>query len=179
VLTLIVFCFVGVTVFIGMGHAAETYRNAKYGFSVEVPTGVKLCREPPPNPDHGPALLLESSISCEAPSDAEPSIHVNAGFNSIEEQNLEELKNYTCNGSGSPGTVPNGLRISGHKTESCLVKSGNGQVEVWIVAQVSRGAFIDGWINYEVCLVTTESRLDKDLLTLRRVLAGIRLFKPL
>jgi len=179
VLRLIVFCFVGVTVSIGMGHAAETYRNAKYGFSVAVPTGVKLCTDPPPNPNHGAGLLLNSSISCEALPDAEPSIEVNAGYNTIEKQNLEELKNDTCNGSGSRGTVPSGLMILGHKTESCLVKSGNGKVEVWIVAQVPRGAFIDGWINYEVSLFTTESRLDEDLLTLRRILAGIRIFKPL
>jgi hypothetical protein len=176
---LIVFCFVGVTVAIGMGHAAETYRNAKYGFSVEVPTGVKLCTDPPPNPNHGAGLLLDPSISCEALPDAEPSINVIAGFNSIEKQNLEELKNYTCNGNGSRGTVPYGLTIPGHKTSSCLVKSGNGKVEVWIVAQVSTGAFIDGWINYEISLFTTEARLDKDLLTLRRVLGGIRLFRPL
>jgi len=176
---LIVFCFVGVTVSIGIGHAAETYRNAKYGFSLEVPTGVKLCREPPPNPDHGPGLLLDSSMSCEALPDAERSIHVIAGFNATEKQNLEELKNDTCNRRGSPETPPNDLTISGHKTGSCLVKSGNTKVEVWILAQVSRGADIDAWINYEVSLFTTESRLDKDLLTLRRILAGMRLLKPL
>ena len=179
VLRLIVFCFVGVTVSVGMGHAAETYRNADYGFSVAVPTGVKLCTDPPPNPDHGAGLLLDPSISCEALPDAEPSIDVNAEFNSIEKQNLEELKNYTCNGSDSRGTVPNGLTIPGHKTVSCLLKSGNGKVEIWIVAQVRRGDNIDIWINYKVSLFTTESRLDKDLLTLRRVLAGMRLFKPL
>lgn len=76
----IVFCLVGVTVSIGIGHAAETYRNTKYGFSAEVPTDVKLCREPPPNPDHGPRLLLDPSLSCEAPSDAEPSVHVNTSI---------------------------------------------------------------------------------------------------
>jgi hypothetical protein len=152
VLRLIVFCCVGVTVSTGMGHAAETYRNEKYGFSVQVPTGVKLCTEPPPNPDHGPALLLEPSMSCEALPDAEPSIHVIAGFNAAEEQNLEELKNVTCNRRGSPEPPPNDLTISGHKTESCLVKSGNGKVEVWIFAQMSRGANIDIWINYEVTL---------------------------
>ena len=141
--------------------------------------GCKLCTDPPPNPNHGAGLLLDPSISCEALPDAEPSINVIAGFNSIEKQNLEELKNYTCNGNGSRGTVPYGLTIPGHKTSSCLVKSGNGKVEVWIVAQVSTGAFIDGWINYEISLFTTEARLDKDLLTLRRVLGGIRLFRPL
>ena len=141
-----------------MGHAAETYRNAKYGFSVEVPRGVKLCREPPPNPDHGPALLLKSSISCEALSDAEPSIDVNAEFNVTEAQNLEELKNDTCNRRGSPGAVPNGLTIPGHKTKSCLVKPGNGKVEVWVFAQVPRCADIYAWINYEVSLFTTKSR---------------------
>ena len=110
VLRLIVFCCVGVTVSVGMGHAAETYRNAKYGFSVQVPTGAKLCREPPPNPDHGPALLLEPSMSCETLPDAEPSIHVNAEFNVTEEQNLEQLKNDTCNQEGSPGTYQMVLR---------------------------------------------------------------------
>jgi hypothetical protein len=178
VLRLIVFCFIGVTVSIGVGHAAETYRNAKYGFSLEVPTGVTLCREPPPNPDHGPALLLEASISCEALSHAKASIAVNAEFNATEAQNLEELRNDICNRRGSPETPPNDLAISGHKTASCLVKSGNGRVEVWIFAQVSRGADIDTWINYEVSLLTMESRLDKDLLTLRRILAEIRLLKP-
>jgi hypothetical protein len=179
VLSLIVLCFVGVTIFIGMGHAAETYHNAKYGLSVEVPTDVKLCTDPPRNPDHGAGLLLDPSISCEALPDAEPSIGVSAGFNSIEKLNLEELKNYTCIGSGSRGTVPHGLTVPGHKTASCLIKSENGKVEVWIVAQVSTGDNIDAWINYEVSLFTTEPRLDKDLSTLRRILAGIRIFKSL
>ena len=178
VLKLTLACLVGVTVSIGIGHAAETYRNEKYGFSLNVPTGVKLCKEEPPNPDHGPSLLLESSLSCKALAQTEARIAVIGEFNASEAQDLEELKNDICNQRGSPGTPPDDLMISGQKTLSCLVKTGNGKVEIWVFAQNSEGSNIDTWINYEVSLLTTESRVDKDLAILRRVLNGICLLNP-
>jgi hypothetical protein len=74
---------------------AETYKNADYGFEVFIPGGVKVCTNPPPEPNHGFVVLMGSD-SCDAVTDR-PRVDFFVSYNiPMEAKSTHDLTGDAC-----------------------------------------------------------------------------------
>jgi hypothetical protein len=168
------------------------YRNTEFGITLSVPHGLRLCRAPSTQHDHGPVLLLdpEVSASCEASADRRE-IEVLATYNTTDtSKTLPLLLSFACSDAvaNSAATKPNcapaptGLGIPQVATASGRRDREGGWIDVIVVAQA--GEPDPSWdksvprVNYILTLTTEREHFDADVRVFRTVLQTISLSPP-
>lgn len=164
---------------------AETYRNAEFGFSVDVPDGAPTCRGEPPEHNHGLDIFLDDGADGCRDLLKRPFVGIFATYNAMFDPNPEAHLQLLCNADdGKLTEPPDGLRIDGRHSAICRLERTDGWIEVRIVAQnveISEAdALTEGTVpgvNYEILLRTKPERYHVDLVELRTILSTVHIFE--
>jgi hypothetical protein len=177
-------------------QAAE-YRNAEYGFAVQLPDDLHSCTisswmpSPdgvPPTHEHGVSVPLVPVKDCDY-RDFQPRIFVNGDYNAAFWTDLKEITGYLCHTRDKTeqlGQTPP-LPAPGRRPFlTCRVDHENGRIDITVYA-VSAKVWGKGFdpedknkpaVLYDAGLYTTGDRLDRDLVTFRALLKTMRFFPP-
>jgi hypothetical protein len=165
--------------------APRLYVTGNHGVRVQVPDGLYYCPLPEGwvGSDHGTTLFLVAPGDCEA--GGTPAISIFYAFNVVERDHGDgderpprtdaELRRDECPAGGGMVT---GLRLLGHSVPGCSVRDGSRvTISANAVYSLERG-----WRGPDrtlaVTLSTSTKRLSADLVTFRRLLAGISICTP-
>jgi len=91
-------CVLGIFVSDNGNGIAKEYKNEPYRFSVDLPDGVLVCEDEPPNPNHGIALLLPPTTCRDEPF--HDGVTVWGEYNAVYlAGSTHELAEMECNGA--------------------------------------------------------------------------------
>ena len=163
------------------GAQTSNYHNPAFGFSINLPKGMRICTRPAITTDHGVTIPLTPDESCFRDITG-PSIEVYAASNAAfaarttEELALKECDSWRPKGHLEPAT--DALSIPGKNTFLCRHDGDVGNVEIDLETLTPTTDPIPvTWTHFAVSLYTTSDRLAKDTETLKTVLSRIRFDK--
>ena len=171
---------------------ARSYRNAEYGYAVELPRGLPLCiPDPATEHVHGITIWLDDGPAGCHGDETRPYISVSADHNATEYLDAESVSRWSCDPSveeGTPRPTPGGLTIKGAHSVACAVDItkdwDDGAIVVIVAALGGKVRDTPGWdprapaVVYWIGLHTRPERFDADLARFRAVLKTVRLFEP-
>ena len=163
--------------------AAETYRNAEYGFDVAIPRGLKICIGEPYQHDTGIRIWLVGGPRYCDDRIKRRFIGVVASYNGPLWPSAEAAVDALCT-DGRRVEPPPGLSFKSRPSAVCKVGRGDGWVYVLVVTMGWRwpGESVSSdsapYIQYDVSLETMAERLPADLKRLHAVLNALRISNP-
>lgn len=186
------FGLLGAAVLIAAASAREPQRlqNDEFGFSVGAPPGTVSCVVASPAGDHrhGFNLLLHPDARGCRSVRPQPYVMILGDYNVVPyATSADWLRSiYKCprQQPSSDNKGPVGLAFPGHASASCEAQGKGGWVDVFVAA--GQGSQPGGtgapagvpYIYHTAVLHTTRDRLEDDVKTFRKILAGVSIFPP-
>jgi hypothetical protein len=159
---------------LGVIHA-KSYDNRNYGIHVELPDGKAVCLTPPPGPDHGLVILLNSSDCSHLLDAARMEVFVHSNVPS-EIETTSDLTRGTCRDARGR---PTDTRLNGLRLNICeFIMFGGLSLETYFAPRPLPGREVTRWTVFEISLYCQTNDRPRYTNSLRRLLAGMRLIRP-
>jgi hypothetical protein len=164
--------------------AAETYRNAKLGFSFQVPAGgIRCSPDPATGPEHGASIWLDGRGGECGGEVSRPVIVAVGNYNAMFWESPAVANQNLC--TGGDLVKPPRLELRGHASAACQVMLSNGWVAIKLNVMAGKWpgphTTPEGnypYMLYTMSLYTTKDRLKQDIDRLRAAIRSFRIFPP-
>src|SRR5438309_1509922 len=121
------------------GAQTSNYHNPAFGFSLNLPKGMRICTRPAITTDHGVSIPLTPEESCFRDI-VGPVIEVFAAFNAAYlARTTEELALNVCDSGGRKGHIEpatEALSIPGKNAFLCRLDGNSGEVEIDLITLI-------------------------------------------
>jgi hypothetical protein len=171
----LIFMALSVTCQDGSAKGLQVYRNPAFGFSVRVPSEIRLCESSGETIDHNLRIPLVSGVPCNKLGDRTPEVDVYAGADSAHmAATTKEMAEDDCQDEKPPShaeKAPADISFPSRVTYLCRISRGD-QIAVRLMTLLRKPTEPVG-THFEIALFTTNSRLEKDMVVFKKVLAGL------